>query len=1171
MRSSRAHLSSFVASVLLGIALSPAFAVPSSLTDSAQADCVTLEGDFSLTELMAAADQCVERITGDLTIERTNGGLSADQIEALRHLTGLGDDLRIRDNAGLLDLSGLENLTEVGGLLYIGSNESLETLDGLDNLSRVGQRIAIYGNESLGSLQGLRNLRTVVDVDIKENSSLTSLAGLEEAEFQELAIVENASLTGLPAFVNATDLRRLTIMENEALQRLDGLDSLTSVESWFDIIDNPALTDLEGLRNLEFVQRFSIGRNPRLKDLKGLENLSSTESLEISENDFLSSLEGLQSLSSVWDLDIRGNSRLESLEALKSLDSVFDLSITGNPLLRNLRGLENLNRTARSLSILHNDGLEDLRGLENLSEVDGGLRIAGNHSLSSLAALSNLRRVGNQLQIIDNASLATLNGFDNLTYIGAGLEITGNAQLTEISALSNLVLVGRTPFIADNPALSQSVVETLLEKLEEQEFLSTNSERLLLPSGRIFAGESMANVFFGDHLYFGAGGMLFVAQVQSGDSLRVVERIAMPTRLEDLFVDEEVLYALDQRYGLLLFDLSEPRSPTLLSRNYLEKDGYDIWVGSGSAYIAHGGAGITRLDVSDPSEPRVEDRRATRSEWVSRYQSFLYSFRGIAAGIDILDATTLESVGCIAVQETSDYLPLVFSGQRGVLAWYTWFNDTPEQTVVTTSLALLDMSDPLSPERQGQIQLRGSITSMTLTGDTLFAVVQDTLLAIDVSGATPRVLFRQVHSVNQPSRSLSHAPPYLFSSYGGYESGGVDVLRLDSSGRTLDASNLDTSVQRIGSVYAAGSYVVANDRDRLYLIDITEINAPQIKHTYEVGGVNGLHGQNDLVVAATGAGLLIFRISEQEGLELVASMDHPSHCVQIEGPLLATGNHLIDVSSPTSPRLLSSMDLSMRITAVAIRDSRLFIAGSRGSYVYDISDPEHPEQIWTTFAELTFPSDDGDRFFALADGHLQVYSISPSNAFELSVAIPTGLRDIRNMVVRGGNLYLVQFDQYQYQSDLFVHDVSDIHNVSQVAVAHTSNFTTDIFVNDDYIVLADMNVYVFPNNLRDTDTAVLSRLTEPHAFQLSQNYPNPFNAGTAIPFSLHEGGRVELLVYNLAGQRVAQLESGFRQPGPHVIHWDGRDLTGRTVASGVYIFQLLHKECVLTRKMLLLK
>ena len=129
---------------------------------------MTLEGDCSLTELMAAAaDQCVERITGDLTIARTNGGLSADQIETLRHLTGLGDDLRIRDNAGLLDLSGLENLTEVGGLLYIGSNESLETLEGLDNLSRVGQRIAIYGNESLGSLQGLRNLRTVVDVDIK--------------------------------------------------------------------------------------------------------------------------------------------------------------------------------------------------------------------------------------------------------------------------------------------------------------------------------------------------------------------------------------------------------------------------------------------------------------------------------------------------------------------------------------------------------------------------------------------------------------------------------------------------------------------------------------------------------------------------------------------------------------------------------------------------------------------------------------------------------------------------------------------------------------------------------------------------------------------------------------------------------------------------------------------
>ena len=1171
MRFSRAHLTPFVASFVVTIVGASALPARSSPADSAQAECATLEGDFSLTELVGAtADQCVERIVGNLNIESTNSVLTPKQLATLRHLTEIEGSLRIRGNSAIVDLSGLENLTDVGGLLYIGRNEHLETLDGLDNLVRVGQRLTVWGNASLGDLRGLTNLRTAVNVDITKNSSLTSLDGLEKVEFQELAIRENASLTELPALVHAIDLRRLTIMENQALQRLDGLDSLRSVESWFDIIDNPVLTDLDGLRNLEYVQRFTIGGNPRLKGLGGLENLSSTESLEISQNDSLSSLDGLQSLSSVWYLDILGNSRLESLEDLRSLNSVLEIRISGNPHLENLRGLENVQRTSRSVSILNNEGLEDLRGLDNLSKVGGGMRIAGNRSLTSLSALRNLTRVGSELQIIDNTSLVTLDGLENLTFIGSALEITGNPLLTSISALHNLAVVGRTRSITNNAALSQDAANALLDQLEEREFFSTNPEELpLLPSGRIFAGESMANVFFGDHVYFGAGGILFVAQIESADSLRVMERIPMPTRLQDLLVEGDILYALDHRSGLFLFDLSEPGQPELLSKYYLEKECYDVWAGSGNAYVSHREAGITRLDVSDPSEPRIASWRATRSQWVSGYQSYLYSFRGVADGIDILDAATLDSLGSIPVQERSNYRPLVFRDQKGMLAWYTWFQSTPEEVEEIGSVAILDMSDPLSPQQLGnKIELPGSISSMTLTGDTLFAAVGDRLVAVDVSGPDPRVLFFEDQSLNRQSTSLSHAQPYLLSSYLGYERGGVDLLHLDSSGRMLGSSNFDTSVPRLGEVYATGSYVVANDRERLYLIDVSDVTSPRIRHVYDAGDINGLHGQEDLVFVAGGTGLSIHRITEQ-GLELIVTLDRPSHCVEVQGSLLAADNHLFDVTFPARPRLLSSLDLSMRITAIAIRGSRLFISGSEGSYVYDIANPEQPEQIWFTPAEVSFPSAEGDHFFVFADGHLQAHSISASNEFELSVEIPAGRRPIYLMFVEGPNLFLVE--RSVYQSDLFVYDVSDIHNVSQTAVAHTSDFTSDIFVNDDYIVLAGDNIYIFPNNLRGPDTVVSGRIAEPHSFRLSQNFPNPFNAGTVIPFSLDEDGSVELHVYNLAGQNVAQLEGGFRQPGRHLIHWDGRDQTGHAVASGVYIFQLLHRESALTRKMVLLK
>lgn len=169
------------------------------------------------------------------------------------------------------------------------------------------------------------------------------------------------------------------------------------------------------------------------------------------------------------------------------------------------------------------------------------------------------------------------------------------------------------------------------------------------------------------------------------------------------------------------------------------------------------------------------------------------------------------------------------------------------------------------------------------------------------------------------------------------------------------------------------------------------------------------------------------------------------------------------------------------------------------------------------------------------------------------------------MLVKDDYLFLMT------PANLFVYDVSDIHNISQVAIAHTGAWANDIFVNDEYIIAADNSIYIFPNELRDKTAAISAQTEGTYSLDLLQNYPNPFNVDTAIPFSLHQRGMVEIHIYNLAGQKVAELETGFREPGRHIIQWDGRDKQGRQVATGIYLFQLRHGENLLTRKMLLLK
>jgi hypothetical protein len=93
----------------------------------------------------------------------------------------------------------------------------------------------------------------------------------------------------------------------------------------------------------------------------------------------------------------------------------------------------------------------------------------------------------------------------------------------------------------------------------------------------------------------------------------------------------------------------------------------------------------------------------------------------------------------------------------------------------------------------------------------------------------------------------------------------------------------------------------------------------------------------------------------------------------------------------------------------------------------------------------------------------------------------------------------------------------------------------------------------------------------PTEFGLDQNYPNPFNPSTQIRYYLPQDTRVMLKVYNLLGQEVRTLVSGFESAGIKTINWDGRNDQGHRVASGVYIYKLTVSNFTKARKLMLVK
>ena len=85
------------------------------------------------------------------------------------------------------------------------------------------------------------------------------------------------------------------------------------------------------------------------------------------------------------------------------------------------------------------------------------------------------------------------------------------------------------------------------------------------------------------------------------------------------------------------------------------------------------------------------------------------------------------------------------------------------------------------------------------------------------------------------------------------------------------------------------------------------------------------------------------------------------------------------------------------------------------------------------------------------------------------------------------------------------------------------------------------------------------------------NYPNPANPGTTIRYSLPEAGVVSIQIYNINGQRVAELVNADMPAGRHTIRWDGWTSTGENAATGVYFYRVQFGDQVLSRKFLLLR
>lgn len=183
----------------------------------------------------------------------------------------------------------------------------------------------------------------------------------------------------------------------------------------------------------------------------------------------------------------------------------------------------------------------------------------------------------------------------------------------------------------------------------------------------------------------------------------------------------------------------------------------------------------------------------------------------------------------------------------------------------------------------------------------------------------------------------------------------------------------------------------------------------------------------------------------------------------------------------------------------------------------------------------------------------------PEGNFDLPPIPPLGVFDVR------------------FSSDRFAESLEDSrHEIRLSSAQYPIRLQTQNLADTEMQVRDPFNGAIVNETLAAgkeiSITAALERLVLttaaalPTSYALSQNTPNPFNPTTVIKFALPAKARVKISVYNIKGERVAELLNEEKPAGYHQVQFNARGH-----ASGVYFYVMEAGAFRGLKKMLIVK
>ncbi|HEY6625864.1 MAG TPA: choice-of-anchor B family protein [Ignavibacteriaceae bacterium] len=294
------------------------------------------------------------------------------------------------------------------------------------------------------------------------------------------------------------------------------------------------------------------------------------------------------------------------------------------------------------------------------------------------------------------------------------------------------------------------------------------------------------------------------------------------------------------------------------------------------------------------------------------------------------------------------------------------------------------------------------------------------------------------------------------------------------------------------------------------------------------------------------------------------------------------GMHILDLSNPTSPVQAGYYGASGYVHDVHVWNDTAYVSSADTYDLVSVSNKSNPQLISQSaalpgiYAHSGWLTEDKRYFIACEEFNvidLTVWDLQDRTTWDL--VVPSwqiaGTSPIHNIFILGNYAHISY-----YKEGYVVLDISDPTNPifagqydtypSSGGGTYDGAWGVDPYLPSGNSIVSDMSTGLYICRFEPPVTSVEDNQNGPLEFSIAQNFPNPFNPSTRIKFSVNKTDFVKLEVYNLLGEKVAQLVNEIKPAGEYEI-----DFNATGFQSGIYLARLTSGNRSNAIKMSLLK